>query len=847
MNTATKKNLVIIGNGMVGHHFVNEWQKQADANNWQLHIIGEEPVTAYDRVHLSEYFQGKNHAELAYCTEADYQQQSIKTYLGTKATSIDRNAQTITLSSGEVLSYDKAVLATGSYAFVPPIPGYDNDRCFVYRTLDDLDAMKAAAQGREVGVVIGGGLLGLEAANALKSLGLKTHVVEFAPRLMPVQLDDAAGNLLKNKIEDLGVSVLTQTATQSIEKTADDRLKMTFAEGEPLETDLLVFSAGIRPQDTLAKDCGLLIGERGGVVINDNCQTSDDNIYAIGEVALWNNQVFGLVAPGFRMAETTAAEIAGEQSAAFLGADMSTKLKLLGVDVGSIGDAHATTPGALTFRYSNEHKGIYKKLVTTADGKKMLGAILVGDNSSYDTLLQYHLNDIDLPGEPDSLILPNLGDSAGPALGVDALPDSATICSCLNVSKGDIIGAIDNGCCSAAEVKDATGAGTGCGGCSAMVKDVVNATMEARGITVDKSICEHFHYTRQEIYHLILVEKIKTFDELLEQHGEGLGCDVCKPIVSNILAAVWNAPVQNKEHVKLQDTNDAFLGNMQKDGTFSIIPRIAGGEITPDKIMKFGEIAAEFNLYTKVVSAQRLGMFGAQVHELPLIWQKLIDAGFETGQAYGKSLRNVKSCIGSTWCRYGVQDSVGMAIKVEHRYKGLRGPHKFKFGVSGCTRECAEAQAKDVGIIATENGWNLYVCGNGGMKPRHGDLFATDLSDDELIRIVDRFLMFYSRTADGLQRTARWMENLEGGLDYLKEVILNDSLGICDELEAQMNHVIDTWECEWASTLKDPEKMKRFRTFVNSDETDNNVVFVEERHQIRPATTDEKQSLIASA
>ncbi|TCS39770.1 nitrite reductase large subunit NirB [Reinekea marinisedimentorum] len=847
MNTATKKNLVIIGNGMVGHHFVSEWQKQANAANWQLHIIGEEAVTAYDRVHLSEYFQGKNHAELAYCTEADYLQQGIKTYLGKKATGIDRSAQTVTLSSGEVLNYDKVVLATGSYAFVPPIPGYDNDRCFVYRTLDDLDAMKAAAQGREVGVVIGGGLLGLEAANALKSLGLKTHVVEFAPRLMPVQLDDAAGGLLKEKIEDLGVSVLTKTATQSIEKTADDRLKMTFAEGEPLETDLLVFSAGIRPQDALAKECGLELGERGGVVINDHCQTSDENIYAIGEVALWKNQIFGLVAPGFRMAETTAADIAGEPSTAFLGADMSTKLKLLGVDVGSIGDAHAATPGALTFRYSNEHKGIYKKLVTTADGKKMLGAILVGDNSSYDTLLQYHLNDIDLPAEPDSLILPNLGSNAAPALGVDALPDTATICSCLNVSKGDIVSAIDNGCCSPAEVKDATGAGSGCGGCSAMVKDVVNATMEARGITVDKSICEHFHYTRQEIYHLILVEKIRTFDELLDKHGEGLGCDVCKPVVSNILAAVWNAPVQNREHVKLQDTNDAFLGNMQKDGTYSVIPRIAGGEITPEKIMKFGEIAAEFNLYTKVVSAQRIGMFGAQVHELPQIWQKLIDAGFETGQAYGKSLRNVKSCIGSTWCRYGVQDSVGMAILVENRYKGLRGPHKFKFGVSGCTRECAEAQGKDVGIIATENGWNLYVCGNGGMKPRHGDLFATDLSDVELIKIIDRFLMFYSRTADGLQRTARWMENLEGGLDYLKDVILNDSLGICDELEAQMNHVVETWECEWASTLKDPEKLKRFRTFVNSDEKDNNVVFVEERNQIRPATKDEKLSLIASA
>lgn len=836
--------LVIIGNGMVGHHFAESFRKQAGADAWHIHIVGEEHHSAYDRVHLSEYFQGKDHADLALGTSAGYRKAGIDTHFGITAESIDRASRTVTLSNGQILAYDKLVLATGSYPFVPPIPGHDAERCFVYRTLDDLDAIQSAASDGTTGVVIGGGLLGLEAANALKSLGLQTHVIEFAPRLMPVQLDNDAGQVLRAKIEELDVTVHTQAATQCITTLEDGRLQLQFAEGEPLATDVLVFSAGIRPQDTLGRTCGLNMGERGGICIDNHCRTSDPDIYAIGEVAAWNQTIFGLVAPGYRMAEAAAAHIGGGE-APFMGADMSTKLKLLGVDVGSIGDAHGTAAGALSFRYHNEAAGVYKKIVTTADGKRLLGAILVGDNSVYDTLLQYHLNDIDLPPEPDSLILPT--SEAAPALGVDALPDTATVCSCLNVTKGDIVGAIDQGCCSVGEVKSDTQASTGCGGCAAMLKDVVDTTLEARGIEVDHSLCEHFSHTRQALYHLVLVEEITTFDDLIQRHGSGRGCDICKPAVASILASVWNDPVHDTPHVKLQDTNDTFLANMQKDGTYSIVPRIAGGEITPDKLLVIGQVAKDYNLYTKITGGQRIDLFGAQLHQLPEIWQTLIDAGFETGHAYGKSVRTVKSCVGSTWCRYGVQDSVGMAIFLENRYKGLRAPHKLKFAVSGCTRECAEAQSKDIGVIATENGWNLYVCGNGGMKPRHADLFATDLDDETLITTIDRLLMFYIRTADRLQRTARWMENLDGGLDYLKDVVLNDALGINAELDAQMTRIISTYQCEWKATLEDDEKLKRFRTFVNSPDEDDNVVFVQERDQIRPATDDEKHTLIATA
>ena len=539
------------------------------------------------------------------------------------------------------------------------------------------------------------------------------------------------------------------------------------------------------------------------------------------------------------MARTAASHICGENGA-FTGADMSTKLKLMGVEVGSIGDAHGRSQGALTYTYENQPQGIYKKIVVSCDHSKLLGAVLVGDTSDYDTLLQYALNGIDLPENPESLILPNTGQES-PSLGTDALPNSATVCSCHNVSKGCIVDALDQGAKDLSAVKACTKASTGCGGCAALLKSVVDSELSNRGVEVKKDICEHFPYSRQELYHLIKVEGIDNFEQLLEKHGHGLGCEVCKPAAASIFASVYNEFVLAQEHVGLQDTNDTYLANMQKDGTYSIVPRIAAGEVTPEKLITLGEVAKKYQLYAKITGGQRIDLFGAKVEQLPHIWGELIDAGFETGHAYAKSLRTVKSCVGSTWCRYGVQDSVGQAIDLENRYKGLRAPHKLKFAVSGCTRECAEAQSKDIGVIATENGWNLYVCGNGGMKPRHADLFATDLDSQTLVKYIDRILMFYVQTADRLQRTSVWMENLEGGLDYLKKVVIEDSLGICQELEIQMQHVVDTYVCEWKKAIEKEDSLKRFRRFVNSEQGDPNIVFVEERAQIRPATEEEKR------
>ncbi|MBY4675780.1 nitrite reductase large subunit NirB [Marinobacterium arenosum] len=830
----SKTKLVVIGNGMVGHHFLETLVERGHSDSYEITVFCEEPRLAYDRVHLSSYFSGASADDLAMGKPELYRQWGLNVRLGDKVVGIDRERKTVTSQHGELITYDKLVLATGSYPFVPPVPGHDREHCLVYRTIEDLEAISASAENAKVGVVVGGGLLGLEAAKALTDLGLETHVVEFAPRLMAVQLDEDGGALLRRKIEGLGVQVHTGKNTQLIDDGESHVHRMNFADGEALETDLILFSAGIRPQDELARQSGLEIGERGGIVVNSSCQTSDQDIYAIGECALWNGRIFGLVAPGYSMAKTVASHLAdGDEQ--FLGADMSTKLKLLGVDVGSIGDAQGHTPGALSYRYSDDAAEVYRRIVVSADGKQLLGAVLVGDNSRYDTLLQYALNGIELPADPASLILPESSGAGAPTLGPDALPDSATLCSCLNVSKGQVCCAIDSGAIDLAGVKDATKASTGCGGCTALLKSVVDNELEKRGVEVNTDLCEHFAHTREELYHIVRIEGIRSFRELLSKHGKGLGCDICKPVAASILASCWNDHIMEPQHVSLQDTNDTFMANMQKNGTYSIVPRVPGGEITPDKLIVLGEVAKEYGLYTKVTGGQRIDLFGAQLHQLPEIWQKLIDAGFETGHAYGKSMRTVKSCVGSTWCRYGVQDSVGMAIQIEHRYKGLRAPHKIKFAVSGCTRECAEAQSKDIGVIATENGWNLYVCGNGGMRPRHADLFATDLDDETLIKYIDRVLMFYIKTADRLQRTSVWMENLEGGLDYLREVVIDDKLGLGEELEAQMAHIVSRYECEWKATLEDPEKLKRFRTFVNDDAADPQIVMVQERGQLRPA------------
>ncbi|SHJ98810.1 assimilatory nitrite reductase (NAD(P)H) large subunit precursor [Rubritalea squalenifaciens DSM 18772] len=831
-----KERIVVIGNGMVGYKFCERLISKDTNKRFQIVTFCEEPRPAYDRVHLSEYFAGKTAEDLSMAKLEWYQQNEIELYIGEQATHIDREGKRVITATGKVVTYDKLVLATGSSAFVPPVPGIDKEGVFVYRTIEDLDAIKAYAEKSKTCAVIGGGLLGLEAAKAAQDLGLKTHVVEFAPRLMPRQLDNAGGNLLKDIIEDRGIEVHLSKATKNI--AGKDRVReMEFADDSSLGVDMIIVSAGIRPRDELAREAGLKVGERGGIEVDSYLLTSDPNIFAIGECALYGGMIYGLVAPGYQMADAVSDLLTGKD-ASFEGADMSTKLKLIGTDVASFGSIEAPEgSGARDIVINDPHAKLYKKLVISNDGKKLLGGILVGDASAYGSLLQMYQNEIVLPPEPIQLILP-ASDGAPVGMGPTDLPDSAQICSCEAVTKGQICSAIEGGCSSVGELKACTKAGTGCGGCVPLLTDLFKAKMKESGVEVSNNLCEHFAHSRTDLYQIVRATGITTFDELISKHGNGkLGCETCKPAVGSILASVHNDPILN--HTPLQDTNDAFLANIQQDGTYSIIPRIPGGEITPEKLIVIGQVAQKYKLYMKLTGGQRIDLLGARVHQLPLIWKELVDAGFESGHAYGKALRTVKSCVGSTWCRFGVQDSTTLAIDIEKRYRGIRSPHKIKSAVSGCARECAEARSKDFGIIATEKGWNLYVCGNGGMNPRHADLFATDIDRETLIKYIDRFLMYYIKTADKLERTSTWMTKLEGGLQHLQDVVIHDSLGIATELESQMQHLINTYECEWKNAIDDPEKLKRFKAFSNTEDTDETVKFVDVRGQICPARLNE--------
>jgi nitrite reductase (NADH) large subunit len=839
----TKKDLVVIGNGMVGHRFLELLLEGSQRHHWNIVTFCEEPRLAYDRVNLTSFFGGRTAEELSLAKPVLYENAGVTVHVGDRAASIDRERKRVTSAHGRSVPYDRLVLATGSYPLVPRIPGREAQGCFVYRTIEDLEQIRAWAAQVETGVVIGGGLLGLEAANALTRMGLETHVVEFAPRLMSMQVDDGGGEILRAKVEALGVSVHTGKNTSQIVAVDDRVAEIRFADGGALLTGMVVFSAGIGARDELARECGLAIGERGGVVIDDRCRTSDPDILAIGECSLYRERTYGLVGPGYQMARTAVSTLAGGDDR--LGVfDMSTKLKLLGVDVASFGDAHATRPGSRIISFTDSITGIYKKLVVSADRQRLLGGVLVGDASSYGHLLQLMQNQVALPAQPEQFILPQaMGKSSG--LGVDALPEAATICTCQNVAKGTICRAIcDDQLASVAAVKSATRAGTGCGSCTQLLGELLARELKRAGKALSNHLCEHFPRSRQELHHLVRIREIRSFDDLIAEYGQGSGCEICKPAVASILASTWNEYVLGDKHVGLQDTNDRFLANIQRDGSYSVVPRVPGGEITPDQLIALGRTAKRFGLYSKITGAQRVDLFGARLEQLPDIWGELIAAGFESGHAYGKALRTVKSCVGSTWCRFGVQDSVSMSIRLENRYKGLRAPHKLKSAVSGCARECAEAQGKDFGVIATEKGYNLYLCGNGGMKPQHAQLFATDLDEDTLIRYLDRFLMFYVRTADRLQRTASWFNNLEGGIDYLRQVLIDDSLGICGELEAEMARIVASYRCEWKATVEDPTKLERFRTFVNSPMPDPSLLYLRQRAQHRPATWEEKAQLL---
>lgn len=563
-----KQKVIVVGNGMVGHHFIDQLNKTS-TNAFSITTFSEEYRLAYNRVMLTSYLTGSCADDLALATPQAYDKQGVEYYVNEAVVAIDRDFKSLTTASGKVLSYDKLVLATGSFPFVPPVPGKDQDHIHVYRTLNDLDAIESSAQSSEVGVIIGGGLLGLEAANAIKQLGLETHVVEFSPRLMAVQLDQDGGDLLREKITALDVTVHTEKNTTEIVKGKSCRYRMIFADGSFLETDIIVFSAGIRPQDKLARQSGLTIGERGGIVVNDQCLTSDESIYAIGECALWENKIFGLVSPGYAMAKAAVSHLTmGDEKRElkhFTGADMSTKLKLLGVEVGSIGDAHGNTPYSQSYSFIDSVLGTYKKIVVSSDGKTLLGAVLVGDTSDYSQWLPLVLDKIELTEPPEHLLLPET--EGVEVYSIEALTDNAQICSCYDVSKSALCDAVKNGADDIAAIKFCTSAGTGCGGCVPLITQVLNNELEKLIVNADNDL----------------------------------------------------------------------IPSVKKDDICFIFPRIPDGDITPEQLISIGEIAKKYNLFTKITGVQRIDLLGAQLHQLPIIKQKMADIGLETDHSSVKN------------------------------------------------------------------------------------------------------------------------------------------------------------------------------------------------------------------
>lgn len=849
--------VLVVGGGMVAHRFTERLRDEDTARRFDITVVGEEPVRPYDRVHLTDVLRGRAPGELELGRPLMWSDPCVHLRSGDPVSALNLEQRTAECLSGEVIGWDRLVLATGADGRRPPIEGVDLPGVFLYRSLDDVlgiarqaetllagrTGLAGSAEPGPPAVVLGGGLLGLEAAGALVEMGLDVTVVQSRGHVLSDQLDSGGGALLGRLVEEAGVHIHTGARADRIVAGADGAAGAVSCGGDLLEAQLIVMATGVRPRDELAVAQGIATASHGGILIDDCCRTNVPDVYAIGDVATVDGALPGLIAPGNQQADVLAGLLLGRDGSRLGALDDAARLKFPGVGAASFGDAFATTSGAVSVLYADPTARAYKRLVLSDDGRTLLGGMLVGDDGAYSMLRP--LLGHELGADPATFLMP---EAASAAPSVD-LPDDALVCSCNSVTAGQIASAVrDGGCTTVAEISASTQACTTCGSCEPLVRRILDRQLASMGRTVSHAMCEHFSMSRRELFDAVQISGARTFSKILERHGTGGdGCDICKPAIASILAHLTSAHALDPDRAPLQDTNDRVLANMQKDGSYSVVPRIPGGEITPDGLVAIGTIAKEFGLYTKVTGAQRIDMFGARLDELPAIWERLIDAGFESGHAYGKALRNVKSCVGSSWCRYGVRDSVGMAVALELRYRGVRSPHKLKFGVSGCARECAEARSKDVGVIATEKGWNLYVGGNGGFNPRHSDLLAEDLDDDALVTAIDRFVVYYIRTADRLQRTARWVEDLDGGIEGLRQVIFEDSLGICADLDAYMQDHVESYQDEWRQVLEDPERRRQFVSFVNApDSHDEHLRYVPERAQHRPIRAGERHELQAS-
>ena len=790
----TRKRLVVIGNGMAGARLVEDVIAR-DAGAFDITMFGDEPYGNYNRILLSGVLAGTHDPKDIFINPlAWYEQANVRLHAGISAARIDRAGRRVIGSDGTSEPYDVLVIATGSTAFVPPLDGLRNeggryrDGVFVFRTLDDCAAIRNYAGGAKRAAVIGGGLLGLEAARGLRELEVAVHVVHLMPHLMEVQLDETAGEMLRAAMEKLGVTThLSRRTTAVLGDPAVSGLQ--FDDGSRLDCEMVVVSAGIRPNVALARDAGLAV-DRGIVVGDDLRSASDPHVFAIGECAQHRGQVYGLVAPLWEQAQVLADRLTDTNARAeYRGSRVSTKLKVMGVDLAVMGDKDAGA-GDEVVHYSEPSRGIYKKMVVR--GGRLAGAILLGDPDGAPTLQQAFDGSVPLPDNRAELLFPSMrGDSP---LSAAELSDEAQICNCNGVAKGTLTAAVAAGCRSLRALCDATRAGTGCGSCKPQIQQVLEA---CAGDAVAEDPAAHYYVPgvplrKPELVAEIRSRNLRSVSSVVAALADGREDAKSKAGLASLLKTIWAGDYEDERDARF--INDRVHANIQRDGTFSVIPRIYGGVTSAAQLRRIADVADRHQVpMVKITGGQRIDLLGIPKDKLPDVWR---DLGMPSGHAYAKAFRTCKTCVGTDFCRYGVGDSTGLGIAIEKRFQGLESPHKMKLATAGCPRNCSEATTKDLGAVAIEGGrWEVYVGGGAGSKVRKGDVLCTVASQDEVLQVMGRFMQYYRERARYLERTYDFVERL--GIDYIKRVLIDDAEDICAELDAAVQAAVDAFVDPW--------------------------------------------------
>jgi len=791
-----KQKLVVIGNGMAGARTVEEILARGGGEQFEITMFGDEPYGNYNRILLSNVLNGTQDAADIFLNPLEwYTENSVKLHAPARVKHIDRARKEVHSDDGQVTPYDKLLIATGSRPFVPPMEGMETPGgetkhgVFVFRTLDDCHKIAGYATKCRRAAVIGGGLLGLEAARGLINYGVEVHVIHISGHLMNQQLDPAAGGILKGIMEKMGIHVHTEKATTRV--LGDDSVTgLEFKDGTTLDCDMVVISTGIKPNAEIGAECGLTV-ERAIVTDNQMRSVDDPDVYVVGECAQHRGKVYGLVAPLWEMGTVLADHITGRnEEAAYHGSKIATKLKVMGVELASMGVTEPEDERDEVVTFAEPKRGTYKKLIIR-DGI-LIGAMMLGDLNKVAYLMQAFDRGTPLPEERPSLLF-DIGAPSTQATMLE-MPDTAQICNCNGVSKGRIRKCVEGGKRSLKMVMEATRAGMGCGSCKKLVEEVVEWAAEGQ-VEEDPSI--HYYipgvpYAKTELVEQIRTRNLKSVSSVFDALAGGAEEVTAKMGLASLLKSLWGSEYEDERDARF--INDRVHANIQKDKTFSVIPRIYGGVTTADDLIRIGEVAKKYDVpMVKFTGGQRIDLLGITKENLPLVWK---DLGMPSGHAYGKSFRTCKTCVGTDFCRYGVGDSTGLGIKIEKRFQGIESPGKMKLATAGCPRNCSEAMVKDVGAVAVEGGkWEIYVGGAAGAHIRKGDILCVVDSHEAVIQIMGRFMQYYIENAKYLERTYSFV--LRVGLDKIKAIVVDDSEGIAARLDAAMQATVDAYVDPW--------------------------------------------------